>query len=1204
MKNSSIQDSGDQNAEIQVNLPTAEDKPKRALYFINEIVEDLLRQYIWTGCTSVPLRDAIMHNASELVRQIIRKQGLHTIYPGQDESSFGDLLQVAWCVPEDTLLFTNNGIREIREIITDHAIGKCKSISVWGKDGCFQPTNFIRRPKSATRIIESRFNYKFEATLDHPIYVLTNVGPIWKKCGELKCGDLVAIQYNQQTFGKDDQIVFKPTTTGGTTKLWDPPKSWTPDLAYIVGSFIAEGSISNHRITIYNKDIAVIKQLQNNDCGLDFKFTKKRISNVVNSIRFVEFMRSLGFPENTNCANKKIPLQLLKCSKPIVCALLKGMFDGDGHSNSSNGTVGYTSTSSKLIDQLRIVLLNFGIVTKTTSVDRGWVRNPKGGWSKVQRSYQLLLSSENSKRFYDQINFGIKYKQINVKCLTKKPFALVDPITTSVLHDNLRTGKFTKADFSRLGPARHLLLKKKQHTINVFCKLVSGLKLDKIEFLADRLKEYSNDAEKLIWLPVTKISESENSTVDIEVPNGNSFTINGIIGSNCQLERTLYKFRARPHCRMCYNPDRPNDSALYNPSDTEYGIITFEDLVKQGIKQCKKCKTIFTPEPIIQAAQDTYGGSTTVLFRGLSKVFNMWCVTPDTLIFTDQGIMCIDDIGSDSIGKCQLDVFGPDGLNAAINYVKRKIAKTIKVITKFGYNLEATKDHYLPVLRQNGVEKVKVANLKIGDLLGIQYNQQCFGNDNAIDFVASKNYKKHWAPPTKWTEELAYIVGLVVSEGSISRDYVSICNTDKEIERLLCHNKLGLQFIRVAPACIENRHKQLTEFIAWLGLARGVRAWTKFIPDRILKCSRNILVAFLRGLFDGDGHSNKLNGTVGYTSTSKRLLNQLRVVLLDFGIMSRVSVDNRTERTFPGGHVSQLHGANQLLFSATDSKIFYDEIGFNIKYKQDKRKKLTLHPYRFTDVITTKYLQKLLRPEHYKPLLKIGCYKHLVLRKKQFSIPTFEKIIRHLGLSDKFLDERFNDYCGTSYKTMWIPITSLSDGESRTVDIERPSNGLFTANGFWSSNSQISRTVILAHIKKEGRDRKNANSYRNYVDNKQKPVEIYVPGSSKSAIKDRREISPALLRFLIEARELSKYNKDYLTILDALEHLLQVDDKVSEGLIGKLVEHSGLSRIIVTQFMRTIRLRSFEFTDSPINKNVESGRVNRKAHGAGEFEEE
>ena len=40
-----------------------------------------------------------------------------------------------------------------------------------------------------------------------------------------------------------------------------------------------------------------------------------------------------------------------------------------------------------------------------------------------------------------------------------------------------------------------------------------------------------------------------------------------------QIERTLYKYRAKPHCRACFLYERPNDSVLYEPAAYEFGII-------------------------------------------------------------------------------------------------------------------------------------------------------------------------------------------------------------------------------------------------------------------------------------------------------------------------------------------------------------------------------------------------------------------------------------------------------------------------------------------------------------------------------------------------------------------------------------------------------------------------------------------------------
>lgn len=135
--------------------------------------------------------------------------------------------------------------------------------------------------------------------------------------------------------------------------------------------------------------------------------------------------------------------------------------------------------------------------------------------------------------------------------------------------------------------------------------------------------------------------------------------------------------------------------------------------------------------------------------------------------------------------------------------------------------------------------------------------------------------------------------------------------------------------------------------------------------------------------------------------------------------------------------------------------------------------------------------------------------------------------------------------------------------------------------------SQVARTVILAYIKKEGRDRRNSSTYKTYLGNKTKPV------------------SDIMLRFLSEAREICKYNDDHVKIIEAIENLTKTDDRPHDGIIGKLVQETGLSRSTVTNFMRTIKLRSFEFTDSPISRNSESNdqtRPNRK--GKTEFEDD
>jgi hypothetical protein len=100
-----------------------------------------------------------------------------------------------------------------------------------------------------------------------------------------------------------------------------------------------------------------------------------------------------------------------------------------------------------------------------------------------------------------------------------------------------------------------------------------------------------------------------------------------------QIERTLYKYRARPHCRSCFNPERPSDSLLYQPEDKEYGIKSMEEIISmQKGRRCPHCNVALNASPGVEPKQGIYGGSTTVLYRGMSKVFNMWSQIARTVI--------------------------------------------------------------------------------------------------------------------------------------------------------------------------------------------------------------------------------------------------------------------------------------------------------------------------------------------------------------------------------------------------------------------------------------------------------------------------------------------------------------------------------------------------------------------------------------------
>lgn len=1059
-------------------------------YFDNYYVEQLMIEYVKGGCTDRKLRDEIMSHATELIRQVIRTHNLHEIYPGRDPASFGDLEQVAWCVSPDTLVFTENGIQKINEIIYD------SYNMIYGKEGLDKTKAFIKHAEKPVRKIITKFGYNIAAGLDHPILCLDEKSQKWKQCGDLEIGDYIAIQYGQECFGNNNTIEFEPKTTGGTTYMWSPPNEFNEELAYIVGLIIAEGSIEKNRVVIYNTEVWDI--IKNNNLGL-------RIRNegngriVINSTRFVEFIKWLDI--NNCCQNKKLPYRMLTCSRSIIVSMLQGMFDGDGHSNSINGQVGYTSTSKDLIDMLRILLLNFGIISKLSTSNRKTTNTPdkKDGFriSKVQTCYQLVLSSNDSRKYYDNIGFRIIRKMNNSEKLTSKPFRYLPKYILTNLRETIKINNITNYKVKKMtGVDVRLCLKGSTITESTLRKLKPIIDETHGVYLENRLTEL----DSIIWLPIISIENMKSPTIDIETLNG-TFTGNGIITHNCQIESALYKF----------------------------------DISKNR-----------------------------------TKLFNMWCVAPDTILLTSGGVITIGDIENN---VCS--VIGIDGLNKINAFIRKSTQETLKLKTFLGYELECTPMHQVMV---QGREWIKASELEIGDLVPIQFNDNYFvGCDDISDINLES--RGEWQRPDFISEELAYIIGLFIAEGSYSYDKLVIYSAEDEVISRLINNTLGLNFIyepqyqRVFLCC-----KRFIELLTKIGFDEKTKAYSKSIPQRLTRLSKNIMSSMLMGMFDGGGHSSQHDGCIGYTSTSKMLINQLRVILLNYGLLTKLSIDNQ----FTDNKTKSKRITYQINCSTKFSSKFYDIIGFGIQRKQDKKKYLKSDRQMIFGVIP--YLQALYHK--YGPG-KYGydCMRHIIRNKSGMcTIDVAQKIDSwdNYSSDNDYIagKEIINDYLNDNQKIIWLPIIDIEKSANEVCEISVDSDShSYLANGIITHNSQISKTVILAYIKKETRDRKNYNSYKGHL-------------TSKGIKPDYK-----FARFIEEAKEICNNNEDYIEIIEALETLHQTDDRPYDGLISKLVKISGLPRVRISNFLKYLRYRQKDFTDSPANDDLRF--VEKKAYDNG-----
>lgn len=635
-----------------------------------------------------------------------------------------------------------------------------------------------------------------------------------------------------------------------------------------------------------------------------------------------------------------------------------------------------------------------------------------------------------------------------------------------------------------------------------------------------------------------------------------------------QIERTLYKYRSQPHCRNCFNYDRPNQSILYKPAQFEFGIITPEKLVKL-VPKCPHCGSTLTNSTIVEPAQGLFGGNWSVLYRGMSKVFNMWCIAPDSLLITNDGITTIQNVVDNKISKVQ----SPIGLVNINGYLEKPKQHAIKIIIEKNYNITSSYEHRFWVMKNedgcySNPNWEYAAYLSIGDLMAIQCGQNNFINDDYVDFTLTS--PGDWQPPAIINEELAYIIGLFIAEGSYSYGKLVIYNVDQEIIDRLISNTLGLNFIHEPEfQRISLCNVRFIEFLRLIGFPEQTSAESKFIPRKMLRCSKNIISCMISGMFDGDGHSRKLDGNVGYTSCSRFLLDQLKMILLNFGMLTKEHEDKRTIRDF-GDYVSNIQPSWQLELPTESSKLFYDIIGFGLTRKQNNKqflKKSQETLYGISDRFHSLY-------QKYGPG-KLGYdYCRTVIVKNCRSLNNaIDKLKSWEDFSHdedyKFIQDRINEASSGIKRTVWLPVKELLEVKSNLCEISVDSEEhSYIANGFISHNSQVSRTVILAHVKKDTRDLRNTDSYTDFVT--RKPLS----GDNKQYNKIMTEVKSYLW-----------FNDDYCKVVDALIELsAQLDpDKNFKKKISNIAD---VDRKTVDNALLLIRVIMKQCVDGFSHKNM------------------
>jgi len=448
---------------------------------------------------------------------------------------YGAALPSLGCLDEKTLIITEDGLKPLGKLIKDKETQGFHDL-----DKPFKVVNRYGELENVTKTFTSSFDKTFTirtkrgleltGSWKHPVLIDKSNKDEWVRMYELNVGDKVMFNYNQNKFGNDNKLDFSYNGRKGS-KVLNLPNDLTDhlDLCYLFGLFISEGNYNNGGIQITNGDEDIRNFLTNDlkKYGIIFKEYRKYKFQFI-SQEFRTFLKYLGL-EQLTAPFKKFPDRFLTLSKPLITAILQGMFDGDGCS--TNKEIKYSSTSKELINTLQVLLLNYGINSNVReSCSKPSKNSVCSNKDKVTCIYDLFIYSSDAIKFYNEIGFRLKRKQKNLSSLKnvsgspKRSFEYDKDKIRKITKDN----NFKSRSYRYL--ERFLLTDNKNISFYSANRLLSNCTV-----VTDEVVELENHLEKLNHYfedEIVDIEEFYGNTYDLHLPETNSFISNGFISHN------------------------------------------------------------------------------------------------------------------------------------------------------------------------------------------------------------------------------------------------------------------------------------------------------------------------------------------------------------------------------------------------------------------------------------------------------------------------------------------------------------------------------------------------------------------------------------------------------------------------------------------------------------------------------------------------
>ena len=487
--------------------------------------------------SAADLAKALLSGIGDNAAEQVVTQWIDTGYPplnkilsGSNEGGlpFGRMIEMygesstGKCLTGETMLLSEKGMTTIAELYEiEGYIASCvqksveHSVALVNERGELEQTSHLvwngRRP---FKRIELKSGGRIEATFRHPIRVLNNRGEVvWRFAEDIQVGDYIPTMRGTMQFGNG---------------------SLTVDEAKMIGYLVADGSCSVlNKISLSNSDAEVeaeFKRIAKNIFSKDVTTYSKSDSmtrdHTIHSKEVREALATKYGIDYQKSADKQVPLTVRTAGKEAQLSFLRSYFELECHVDPGLG-IEVTSASKRLLDQVRLMLLNIGI---TSTISEKMIE----GYSNPY--YRLFFSGANYDLYINTVGFETTARRAS--CLPRsskieRTYANVVPnINAAVLalYDSL----------SVTDRETNLLVTSARHSGGLTYELLEKI----VESLSSQRTVFNNHlfslieshlATRFFFDKVSSISDDDAPTFDVVLPKTHSFWTNGIISHNTAL---------------------------------------------------------------------------------------------------------------------------------------------------------------------------------------------------------------------------------------------------------------------------------------------------------------------------------------------------------------------------------------------------------------------------------------------------------------------------------------------------------------------------------------------------------------------------------------------------------------------------------------------------------------------------------------------